>query len=1097
MSTEICIFPASFAQQRLWFLDQLEPGNVTYNIARAIYLTGPIDVATLETSINEIVKRHESLRTTFGTRDGKPVQVVRDESPILLPLIDLSALPPAERANEEQRLAQAEAHRPFDLSEGPLLRGRLVRLADEEHVLLLTLHHIISDGWSAGILFRELATLYEAFRTGKPSPLPPLTIQYADYAVWQRELLQGDVLMKQLSYWREQLADPPTALELPADRPHQAIQTLNGAVKSLTLSAHLTDALKTLSQSEGVTLFMLLLAAFQGLLFRYTGEDDILVGSPFAGRNRIETEEVIGFFINTVVLRTSLSGNPSFRELLQRVRNTSLEAFAHQDLPFEKLIEELRPDRNRSYTPLFQVMFAPQNAPKALIQLNDGLSLRPVDITTDTARFDLTLLMDQDSDPLSCSLEYNTDLFDEDRIVRMLGHFVTLLGAAVANPEQTVGELALLNEKERQQILVGWNDTATAYDSDLCLHELFEKQVAQTPENIAVVFSNQQLSYRELNEKANQLAHYLRRSGVGAETLVGICLERSIEMVIGLLGILKAGGAYVPIDPAYPKERLAFMLEDSSVTVLITQQSLLAGLPEHGAQVVQIDEDWHLVSLESEANSTLSVVSRNLAYVIYTSGSTGHPKGVAIEHTSTVAFLNWALANFSSADLAAVLASTSICFDLSVFEIFAPLCSGGKVVLVENALHLPDVAAQKVSMVNTVPSAITELVRTRGIPPTAKIINLAGEPLARSLVQQIYGQKTVREVLNLYGPTEDTTYSTFARLTEGATEEPSIGRPITNTQVYLLDSRLQPVPVGVPGELHLGGAGLARGYLHRNSLTAEKFIPNPFSQNPGARLYKTGDLARYRRDGNIEYLGRTDYQVKVRGFRIELGEIESALNELPEVRQAVVVVREESTGKRLVAYIVPDQQHTGLPIADSRNPVQATAEPDWTSSKSLVKELREQLQKTLPEYMVPAAFVLLPQLPLTSNGKIDRRALPQPEAPATGTAFVAPRTASEEKLAAIWAAILDLEKVGIQDNFFDLGGHSLLATQLVSRIRDSFGLEITLGAFFTAPTIEGVMGLLEKSKVSQDDSGALSITRVARQSRQVTISEKGSLLSTR
>ena len=1036
--------PLSFAQQRLWFIDQWEPGNPYYNIPTAVRLTGPLDVAALEQSLNEVVRRHEALRTTFVALEGRPVQVI---APVLtvpplvfgprdqrLPVVDLRGLAEAERGAEARRLASEEARWSFDLARGPLVRVTVLRLDDEEYVLLLNMHHVVSDGWSTGVFIQEMATLYQAFSAGQPSPLPELPIQYADFAVWQRGWLRGEVLEKQLAYWKKQLADAPAVLELPTDRPRPPVQTYQGTTESFVLSESLTAALQALSREEGSTLFMTLLAAFDALLYRYTGQEDIPLGSPIANRNRSEIEGLIGFFVNTLVLRTGLSGNPTFRELLGQVREMTLGAYAHQDVPFEMLVDELQPERDLSRTPLFQVMFVLQNAPMPL-QGQSGLTFSPLEVDSRTAKFDLTLFMVETAQGLSGTWEYNTDLFDAATVARAVRYFQTLLEGIVADPDHHIADVPILTETERHQLLVEWNDTEVEYPQDQCIHELFEEQVERTPDAVAVVFKDQHLTYQELNRRANQLACHLQTLGVGPETLVGVCVERSPEMVVGLVGILKAGGSYVPLDPAYPQERLTFILEDTQAPVLLAQQQLVEGLPEHRAEVVCLDAGWEHIARERGENPVSEATSENLAYVIYTSGSTGRPKGVVIEHRSAVALIHWARKVFDPGLFAGTLASTSICFDLSVFELFAPLSCGGTVILAETALYLPTLpAAEAVTLVNTVPSAMKELMRVDGVSASVRTVNLAGELLQTQLVEQIYRQETVEQVFDLYGPSEDTTYSTYAL--RSATGPATIGRPIANTQVYLLDARLNPVPVGVPGELYIGGDGVVRGYLYRPALTAERFIPDPFSEEAGARLYRTGDLARYLPDGNIEFLGRIDHQVKVRGYRIELGEIEAVLGQQPSVRETVVLAREDEPGdKRLVAYVVPNDEH----------------EP-------AVSELRRFLQKKLPEYMVPSAFVTLEALPLTPNGKVDRRTLPAPDRVRSELegVFVAPRTPAEEVLAGIWAQVLGVEQVGVYDSFFELGGHSLLATQVVSRIRQAFQVELPLRDFFGIPTVAGL-----------------------------------------
>ncbi|MEG5160088.1 amino acid adenylation domain-containing protein [Microcoleus sp. AT3-A2] len=1052
---EVFAFPTSFAQQRLWFIDQFEPGNPFYNLPAAVLLKGRLNVVVLELSFQEIVRRHEALRTTFATVDGQPMQVVGQKFNFGLQVLDLQQLAETQREEKVKQLAAEEARKPFDLTKGPLLRASLLQLDAEEYVLLLTLHHIIFDGWSIGVFLQELAALYEAFSIGKPSPLPELSIQYADFAIWQREWLAGDRLQTQLNYWKKQLNGVPPLLELPADRPRPPVQTYRGAKESFLIPKTLRSALKKLSRQENATLFMTLLAAFKTLLYRYTGQADIPVGSPVANRNRAEIQGLIGFFVNTLVLRTDLSGDRTFRELLDRIREVSLGAYAHQDLPFEKLVEELQPDRNLSYNPLFQVAFVLQTAPVAAESIA-GLNLTLLDVENQTAKVDLTLHLEEQQEEISGQFEYSTDLFDAATINRMAGHFLRLLEGIAANPDRRIEELPLLGEKERHQLLVEWNDTRVDYSSDRCIHQLFEAQVERTPDAIAVVFEDEKLTYRELNERANQLAHYLQQFGVKPEVLVGICVERSLDTIVGILGILKAGGAYVPLDPAYPRERLAFTLEDAQISVLLTQQKLLKILPECSAKVIGLDEWEEEQNFSEKSGSDFKLNQQNpskLAYVIYTSGSTGRPKGVAIEHRSAVAFLHWAKEVFSPEELGGVLASTSICFDLSVFELFAPLSWGGTAILAENALHLPTLkTAEKVTLINTVPSAIAELLRINGIPETVRTVNLAGEPLPNTLAQQLYQLPHIQKVFNLYGPSEDTTYSTFALIEKGAERMPPIGSPIANTQIYLLDRTLNPVPLGVPGELYIGGEGLARGYLNRPELTTEKFIPTPFSNSPDARLYKTGDRARYLPDGNIEYLGRIDSQVKIRGYRIELGEIEETLRQHSAVRDAVAIARDDGSGnKRLVAYVVLNQDK--LPS---------------------ISNLRGYLQEKLPEYMVPAVFVTLESLPLTPNGKIDRKALPAPERdrPELEEAFAAPRTAIEKILAEIWAQVLGLEQVGIDDNFFELGGDSILSIQVISKANRA-GLQLTPKQLFQHQTIAQLAAVANTTGTKQSEQGLI------------------------
>ena len=1035
--------PLSSAQQRLWFLDRLDPNNSLYNVPAAVLMQGPLCVASLRRSLNEIVRRHEALRTTFAAQDGQPVQIIAPALELEQPLIDLAVLPEGERARERERLAAEEARAPFDLTAGPLVRAKLLRQGEEEHVLLLTLHHIVSDGWSMGVLIREMKALYEAYAAGRESPLPELTIQYADYTQWQKQLVESDWLREELDYWWERLAPPPPVLELPADRPRPSAQTFNGSAETLTLPADMKDSLKALSLGEGVTLFMTLLAGFKVLLQRYTGQTDIAVGTPVAGRNNVETEGLIGFFANTLVLRTDLSGDPTFRELLKRVRETALGAYLHQNAPFERLIEQLHPARDLSHTPLFQVMMALQNAHAETLELT-GLSLTLLDVPTTTAKFDLLMFCEESEEGLKFTLEYNTDLFEPATIRRLLHRWQNLLAGVLAAPDARLSSLPLMGPDEQRKVLQTWNDTARDYAGPQLIHALFERQAEETPGAVAVRAGQGSLTYRELNERANRLAHYLLTLGVGPEVLVGVLLERSAEMVVSLLAVLKAGGAYVPLDPQYPAQRMSFIVEDTRAPVLLTSEALRGHLPQHRARVVSVDEDRGEVERLSAANPCANVLPEDLAYVIYTSGSTGVPKGVAIAHASAATFLNWSLETFTPEQLRGVLAATSICFDLSVFELFAPLACGGTVILAENALQLPALASvAEVTLVNTVPSAIAELARQRAIPVGVKTVNLAGEALPQSLVDEIFACAAgVEQVWNLYGPSEDTTYSTGTSMRRGGPAV-SIGRPIARTQAYILDAHMQPAVVGVAGELYLSGAGLARGYLNRPAQTAERFLPHPFSAKPGERLYRTGDLARYLPDGRIEFLGRLDNQVKIRGFRIELGEIESALAAHAAVEKAVVVARDEGGAKSLVAYLV------------ARGGEPPTSE-----------ELRAHLRERLPVYMMPSAFVLLDTLPLTPNGKVNRRALPALDAERrdVAKAYVAPRDATEEALARIWSEVLKRGHVGVNDDFFELGGHSLLATQAMTKLTQQFGVELPLRAIFESPTVAELAAAVEAAR---------------------------------
>ena len=954
---EVLAFPLSYAQQRLWFIDQMEHESSVYNVPQAYRLKGSLDINALQAAINALVRRHEVLRTTFAMVNDETVQVVAPAVSIKLSLLDLTDVAEEKREKEALRLAGEESERPFDLTTGPLLRVVLYRLSERQHVLLVLMHHIITDGWSMAIFVRELADLYAAFLEGKPSPLAELSLQYADFAVWQREWLQGERLEKQLAYWKRQL-EGVTDLALPTDRQRPAMQTYRGEHISLNVSRELTNRLKTLSRQEGVTLFMVLLGAFQLLLHRYSGQEEIAVGTPIANRNRSEIEGLIGFFVNTLVLRSDLKGDPSFRELLGQVREAALGAYAHQDLPFEKLIEELKPERDLSRTPLFQVMLALQNVPSATLELT-GLEIESLEVKNETAKFDLLLSMVEESGELRGELKYNADLFNPDTILRMAGHLKSLLGGITANPEARLSELPLLTAEERRQLLVEWNETRTEYPGDKCIHQLFEEQVERTPDAMALIFENQQLTYRELNTRANQLAHHLQKLGVGPEALVGLFVDRSLNMVVGLLGILKAGGAYVPLDPGYPQERLAFMLEDAHVTVLLTQAHLRAALPANAPHAVCLDTDWEMIADEVETNPPTIVAGDNLAYMIYTSGSTGRPKGVQVLHRAVVNFLSSMRHEFGLDARDGLMAVTTLSFDVAGMELFLPLCVGARVILAgrevaRDGRQLGEKLEETGATVLHLTPVTWRMLADAGWQGAGKLKMLCGgEALTRSLANELLGRSDW--LWNLYGPTETTIWSTMSRV-DGEGEVVPIGRPIANTQVYILDAHLQPTPIGVPGELHVGGPGLARGYLNRPDLTAEKFIPDPYGGEPGARLYRTGDLARYLPDGNIEVLGRMDDQVKLRGFRIELGEIEAVLSQHPGVQECVVIAREDIPGnKQLVAYFVSK-------LTERVGP----------------SELRSYLKEKLPDYMVPAIYVELEALPITPNGKVDRRNLPDP-----------------------------------------------------------------------------------------------------------------------
>lgn len=1035
--------PLSFAQQRIWFFSQLDPGNAVYNSPLALRLRGQLNVKVLEECLNEIVRRHEALRTLFLADEGEPEQRVAPRLTIELAVTDFGEIPESKRQAQALGRAVELSQEPFDLANGPLLRTHLFRLSEDDHLLLLVTHHLVFDGWSDTVLRSELTALYGAFIQSAPSLLPEPSLQYADYTLWQRKQFGERDWEKDFFYWKKQLEDAPL-LSLYTDRPRPAAQSFRGARKSFGLPVSLTAKLTELSRPESATLFMTLLAACKILLFRYSGQDDILVGVPTAGRRPVETERLIGVFINTLVLRTRLSGNPSFRDLLRRVRETALGAYAHQDLSFEKLVEALHPDRDLSHSPFFQVMFVLRNLPDEPATM-PGLRLESMELDIGVARFDLTIEIIQQRDHgLMCRFEYNTDLFDDATIERMGGHFRTLLEGIAADPESRISELPLITETERHEIVVEWNDTRQKYPADKCIAEVFEAQVEKTPDATAVVFADRRLSYRELNRQANQLARYLQRLGIGPEKPVAICVERSLEMVVGLLAILKAGGAYVPLDPCYPKERLAFMLKDALAPVLLTQKGILASFPEHEVRVVCLDADREAINRENDGNTHSGAAAENLAYVMYTSGSTGTPKGVEISHRGITRLLFGV--DYVELDASQTfLQLAPISFDASTFEIWGALLHGGKCVL--SPQRLPGPAELRTILER---HEVTTLWLTASLFNTivdedpltlagVRQLLIGGEALSVSHVRRALSMLPATQIINGYGPTESTTFTCCYRIPHELGETTSsipIGRPIGNTTVYLLDPHLTPVPIGAAGQLYIGGDGLARGYLNRPDLTRENFIANPFSSVRGARLYKTGDRARYLPDGNIEFLGRIDDQVKIRGFRIEPGEIEAALNRHCAVRESVVVARRDERGdKRLVAYITTKDKT--VPAAG---------------------ELKYFLAQKLPDHMIPSAFVTLGELPLTANGKVDRSALPDPHENLSETVFVAPRTPFEETLAKVWARVLRLDRVGVHDNFFELGGHSLLAVRLAREIEIALNKTLPPAMLFQFPTVEQVAG---------------------------------------
>lgn len=1074
-----CSAPLSFAQQRLWFFSQLEPESPLYNMPVILRLRGKLHTEALEKSLSAIMARHEALRTRVASMAEGPIQVIDPPAPVPLRFEDLASHAEGERGHELERLLAEESGRPFDLTRDAMLRGLLVRLGADEHVLVLNIHHIVSDAWSWGVLFGELANFYEAFRAGRTPELPELAIQYADFAVWQRQWLSGEILAKQLAYWKQQLAGAPSFLELPTDNPRPPVQTFRGQWQSATLTRTLSDALKALSRREGVTLFMTLLAGFKTLLWRYTQQDDLLVGSPIAGRTWIETEPLIGFFINTLPLRTSLAGNPTFREVLRRVRDVTLGAYANQDLPFEKLVEELRPERSPSHSPLVQVVFVLQNAFTQGLKLSD-LAITPVESTTQTAKFDLTISIDDREGCLGASIEYNTDLFEAATIYRMMEHFQILLESIVANPNARLHELPMLPASERNRLLCEWNQTQTPYPKTQTISQLFEKQAAKTPNAVAVRFGDEQLTYRELNARANQLAHHLRKKGVHADGLVGLLMERSMEMIVAILGIIKSGGAYISLDPNSPKERLAFIIRDAGISVLLDQKKFENSLPsreeifapcfgdssskslKRELTLISLDTDRQTVAHEESGNLVPSTTPEHLAYVSYTSGTTGGPKGVCVPHRGVVRLVKETnLARFDASEV--FLQFAPIAFDASTLEIWGPLLNGGQLVVFPP--HTPTLAElgefireQKITTLWLTAGLFQQMVEEQleNLKGVRQLL-AGGDVLSPPHMAKALRKLGQTQFINGYGPTENTTFTCCHRITGPLSSSHSIpiGAPISNTQVYILDTQLQPSPMGISGELCIGGDGLARNYLNQPELTALKLVPHPFSSAPGARLYRTGDRARWISSGVIEFQGRIDRQVKVRGFRVELEEIESILREHSAVHECLISTSEDSTGnRRLLAYVIPKS-----------NPGPA---PD---------ELRRFLQGRLPDYMIPSAFGFLEALPITSNGKIDRRALPPLDAVRSDSdrKFVEPRDEIERQLAKIWEVVLGVHPIGVTDKFFELGGHSLLAVRMISQIEKTFGKRLRVAVVFQNSTVELLANVLREQSLETSISAVVEI----------------------
>jgi len=1048
--------PLSFAQQRLWFLDQLVPNSPFYNLPGAVRLDGRLDLDVLESVINEIVKRHETLRTRFEVEEGEPVQVIGEWKPRKLEVEDLSGLPRGVREAEARRITREEAETGFELDRGPLLRVKVLKLEEERHVALFNLHHIIGDAWSMGLLVREVGLLYEAMSRGQRSPLPEPEIQYADYAVWQREYLGGGALEREVRYWKEQLKGA-AVMDLPADHARPAVSTYRGGRERVEIDKKLSDDLRRLSQREGASLFMALMAAFKALLMRYSGEEDVSVGTAITNRTRRGVAGLIGFFVNTLVMRTDLSGNPSFRELIRRERKVALEAYAHQEAPFEKVVEEINPDRNLSRSPLFAVMMVLEDARGKDLEIK-GLKAQWAGEDAATAKFDLELVLTQSREGIDGSLEYSCDLYEGETIRRMARHFEKVVAEVVRDPDQRIKEIDLMSGSERERILVKWNQTAIDYPRDRTIHELFEEQAESRPDAVAVAYRDQEVSYRELNARANHMAGTLLELGVGPEVVVALLAERGIDFLIAILAVFKAGGAYLPLDPRHPAQRICQTLGRSGAGLVMTTSQFgplaaeaVAGLTAEDRPAVFFMEELFKEPGQEE-NLGRRFLPNQLSYVIFTSGSTGAPKGAMVEHRGMLNHLLAKVRTLGLDDRDAIAQTASQCFDISVWQFLAALLVGGRVdVFDDEVAHDPaslldQIGLRKVTILEVVPSLMRmmlteadrrladnnskpELSSLRWMIPT-------GEALPPGLCHHWFRLYPEIPLLNAYGPTEcsdDVTHCPVDEvLSESAARTP-IGRPIANTQIYVLDGDLRPQPMGVVGELYVGGECVGRGYLNEAGKTSEYFIPDAFARVAGTRLYKSGDLARYLPDGNLEYLARIDHQVKIRGFRIEPGEIEAAIRRHPSVAEVVVVAREDTPGeKRLVAYLV--------------------ARPETTLS---ISDLRDFLRRELPEYMAPAAYVALDALPLTENGKLDRQALPAPEGASSELerGYLAPRTLVEQRLAEIWSQVLGVDQVGVHSDFFDLGGHSLLATQVMSRARSSFQVELPLRVLFEHPTI--------------------------------------------
>ena len=1050
--------PASFAQDRLWFLDQLEPGTAAYNLVRAFRITGPLNVNALTSAIGAVIRRHESLRTIFESVDGEARQVVLSDVDVQVPILNLAHFPESEREPEALRIASEEGKKPFDLTRGPLLRTALLQLSRDQYILVLAMHHIVTDGWSISILFRELAHCYEAYASGREPQLPELPIQYVEYAQWQREYITGELLAKQVKYWKNKLAGAQTILDLPADRPRPTTHSWHGATEELIFESQDRAALKEFAQTEGATLFMVSMAAFQALLWRYTGQDSILVGAPTAARSQIEIENLVGFFVNTLVFRADFTPDMTFRDLVRQVRACALEAYAHQDVPFEKLVEELVPQRSMNTSPLFQVMFTFQNIPKQVFEIS-GLKMKELEFETGIAKFDLAVeaFEDDEDSGFHCRFEYNTDLFEKQTILRELGHFRNLVNAVLKNPDEPVARIPLMDDREREQTVVQWNNTATDYPRDLHIHSVFERQAARTPDATALAFQGKKFPYGQINEDANRLAHYLIKKGVGPGNLVGVSVERSPELTVALLAVLKTGAAYVPLDPSYPLQRLASTLDDTCAESVLSNSEIRNRLPDTIRNLIMLDSEAELIRKESPLNPILDLSSVHRAYVLYTSGSSGKPKGVEGTHRGAMNRMRWMWERYPFEGGEVCCQKTNLGFVDSVWETFGPLLAGvPSVILPQEAVLDPEellqiLAEQRVTRIVLVPSLLRALMEhapnLEERVPELKLWSCSGEVLTWELAGRFRKGYPTAKLLNIYGSSEVAADVTWHEVGEEEEEQQGtgsvpIGRPISNTQVYVLDRNRNVVPVGVRGEIYVGGEGLALGYWGQPEMTGDRFVANPIAPERSQRLYRTGDLGRWRSTGEIEYLGRMDGEVKVRGMRIELGEIEAVLASHRLVEEAVVELSGEGAEQRLVAYVVAGEE--GTPSA---------------------RELRRYVRSKLPEHMVPASYVRVEEMPLLESGKVNRRGL----AGVAGVALseqgmVAARTEVEQKLAGMWGEVLKVKEVGVDQNFFELGGHSLLVLQVMARIRREFDVELGVRTMFEEPTIAGLASEVEKAR---------------------------------